>query len=263
MLGNGVESGFSYVDLRITGSQPTGVIRIPFEAPTAITAANGDKRVLSWFHRVVSETAGRVTTAQCIVEEINAGVVRTIEQNVTAPTTGAIGPQRAVAAHTLQGATTAWARPAARWFFVAGADGTIDIVLRIANPQYEAGTVATTPIYPWTGTALVASSRVADDRYVATVEERRGRISGRLLADSVQNRIDYVSLAAQFGITATITEFAPMRCGMNRCGEARLYPVHAIHSVRISYPAGTDINAFVCEVNRIKPAHVKILYKAV
>jgi len=162
VVGTGVESGITYIDVRINGTpSAAGNYDFAFVANTQVSALTGQTWTESLYYRVAAGTSSGLSTANIRFNEYTSGNVFITGQtssNLLLPTTAALSSQRVSATATLNGgATTAAIQPLLR-LGLSGA--AIDITLRIGMPQLEQGAFATSVI-PTTTTALTRSADVA------------------------------------------------------------------------------------------------------
>lgn len=114
-----------------------------------------------------------------------------------------------------------------------------------------------------------------------TVEERRRIVHGKLVSLGQQNPAYFIGLAAAYGYTITITEYAPCWCGVAATGDPCGGPETIFYwKVTIAY-AGSSIVYFlsgsgesgdllsfvtgttslICILNRYKPAHTTLIFE--
>lgn len=106
------------------------------------------------------------------------------------------------------------------------------------------------------------------------INERRARLLARITEQGGQSRAYFISLAAQYGFTITITEFFPFRAGMragSRCGDKWAYawyvnsPATPVNRFTAGSTAGEPLaswgNAILeCVIGRAAPAHTKPIF---
>jgi hypothetical protein len=149
----GTENGLSYIDLRFFGTgNANDNLRIDLEGLTQIAAANGQTWAYSLYAKAIS---GTIPTASFIFLERNiAGSSVTVGGSSFTPTSTLT---RFNSIRTLNGGVTvAFVQPSLFFAIVSGA--TYDFTIRIAAPQMELGTYATTFIR----TTTAAVTRLAD-----------------------------------------------------------------------------------------------------
>lgn len=158
VLGVGVENGYNYLQVRLSGTAVGTVIRWSLEANNVVAAAVGQV----WTHSIyISEdpTSAQVGTnliPQVEVREFNAGVGLIQDATNATPTIGNLWLQRFSHTRTLTDATTTHVNNNIRWDFTNGV--TYDRTFRIGLPQLESGVMATSPIL----TSTVAVTRNTD-----------------------------------------------------------------------------------------------------
>ena len=208
----GSEDGLPCIDLRITGTTAgIGVFALTFISSTAAPAANGEIWTGSWYWRLLAGSGPSVW--QMGWQEFEAAGTPALADDlaVTPPTGAALRAQRVINTRTLAGgATVAYVRHRLRLSVTAG---THDFTLRLAVPQLERGAVATSPILNPVG-APAATTRAADQLYIATTQERRQRILARLIERFEPTPAAIIGLAARLGDAVTLTEFRPHDCEM-------------------------------------------------
>lgn len=151
----GSEDGLPCIDLRITGTTAgVGVFALSFVSSTAAPAGNGEIWTGSWYWRLVAGSGPNVW--QMGWQEYPAAgtpALADVLVAVTAPTGAALRDQRVINTRTLAGGgTVAFVRHRLRLTVPAG---THDFTLRLAVPQLELGSFATSPILnPISGPAV-------------------------------------------------------------------------------------------------------------
>jgi uncharacterized protein YmfQ (DUF2313 family) len=56
-----------------------------------------------------------------------------------------------------------------------------------------------------------------------SIDERQLSLVMRMTMEGAQSRQFFIAVAAMIGYTITITEYRPFMCGMDRCGDSRVY----------------------------------------
>jgi hypothetical protein len=158
VVGVGVESGISYVDINIAGtSNAVTGIRNFFELTTVIPAAIGQAWNSSFYIRLIDGAQGNLglTVLQTEYDSGGTALVNATSGAVT-PTGAALNTQRPSLAYTTVNASTAFITSGLR---VAG-DGvsTYNVTLRIGMPQLEMSATATAVIATAGADASVADN---------------------------------------------------------------------------------------------------------
>lgn len=144
VVGSGTEDGMGYVDLRISGTSSNGGFAdIYFEAVTQSAAVTGDVFTASCFVKLAAGSLTGVDDIELTMLEYNSGptVIATQEGAHFTPTSIR---QRFKSTFTVGQATAAYTRMLLRVDTTGGA--TLDITLRVYQPQFEPGSGATSPI---------------------------------------------------------------------------------------------------------------------
>jgi uncharacterized protein YmfQ (DUF2313 family) len=205
----GAEDGLPSVELRIAGTLgAAGDVDIAFTTTTATPGVVSDVFTGSFFWRLISGTAP--TNWRMRFEEYASGGALLVGSQVDLlpATNAALRGQRASSAYTVGNASAAFLRHVMRLRFAAGA---VNTTLRIAVPQLERGSVATSPILNPVG-APAAITRAAEQLFIATTQERRQRILARLIERFEPTPAAIIGLASRLGSTVTLTEFRPNNC---------------------------------------------------
>ncbi|MFN8989968.1 MAG: putative phage tail protein [Betaproteobacteria bacterium] len=263
----GIEDGLPCVELRIAGTLgAAGDLDIAFTTTTATPALLNDVFTGSFFWRLISGT--NPANWRMRFEEYGSGGALLVGSQVdlSPATNAALRGQRASSAYTVANASAAFLRHVMRLRFAAGA---VNVTLRLAVPQLERGSGATSPILNPVG-APAATTRAADQRYVATVAERRARVLARLIERFEPTPAAIIGLAAQLGDTVTLTEFRPHDCE-DDC-EAALLDEPWAHAFQVAGGAQLVVEftcedtsetplsqwrtgAYECAIRRFAPAH--------
>ena len=237
----GTEDGLPCVELRIAGTLGAATdLDIAFTTTTATPAVVADLFMGSFFWRLISGTAP--INWRMRFEEYSSGGALLVGNQVAlaAATAAALRGQRVSSAYTVGNASAAFLRHVMRLRFSAGA---VNATLRLAVPQLERGAVATSPILNPVG-APAATTRAADQLYIATTQERRQRILARLIERFEPTPAAIIGLAARLGSTVTLTEFRPHDCEMS-C-EAPVLDEAWAHAFQVA--GGAQLVAeFTCE----------------
>lgn len=263
----GTEDGLACVELRIAGTLGAATdLDIAFTTTTATPAVVADVFTGSFFWRLISGTAP--TNWRMRFEEYSSGGALLVGNQVdlVAATNAALRGQRVSSAYTVGNASAAFLRHVMRLRFAAGA---VNTTLRLAVPQLERGAVATSPILNPVG-APAATTRAADQLYIATTQERRARILARLIERFEPTPAAIIGLAARLGDTVTLTEFRPHDCEM-AC-EAPVLDEAWAHAFQVAGGAQQVVEftcedtsetplsqwrtgAYECAIRRFAPAH--------
>ena len=202
----GTEDGLPCVELLIAGTLGAATdLDIAFTTTTATPAVVADVFTGSFFWRRIGGTAP--TDWQMRFEEYSSVGALLVGNQVglAAATAAALRGQRVSSAYTVSNASAAFLRHVMRLRFAAG---VVKTSLRLAVPQLERGPVATSPILNPVG-APAATTRAADQLYIATAQERRQRILARLIERFEPTPAAIIGLATRLGSTVTLTEFRP------------------------------------------------------
>lgn len=151
-------SGLRFIDIRFFGTaSASGSLRVYVETSTGITAAPGQAWTFSEYLAVVAGTTNNINSFNLSIEEYTAGgaLLTGGDLTITAPP-AALPSFRPSATRTLSDPSVARVRPSLALQVASGA--AIDITLRIAAPQMEMGSTATTPILT-NGTAISFAPR--------------------------------------------------------------------------------------------------------
>ncbi|HYF35449.1 MAG TPA: putative phage tail protein [Prosthecobacter sp.] len=110
-----------------------------------------------------------------------------------------------------------------------------------------------------------------------TLQERRDLVVTKLNAVGGQSRQYYIDLAAVYGITITIDEFFPFRCGRSGCGDGLnggdwpwTWQVNAAATKTVYFRCGASQcgdqfllitnEQLECLINKYKPAHTEVIF---
>lgn len=164
VVASGIESGVSYVDVRISGTTTaSGQIFISPESTSAIVASSGQTWTASWYLSLIS---GSVTSSGLSVQRIDvserdaSGNLLASAQKTFIPVVAPLSRTRQSVSRTIANASAARVHSAFR--IDAANSAAIDFTIRIGMPQLEQGTLATSVI----PTSTAAATRNAD---VATI----------------------------------------------------------------------------------------------
>jgi len=158
IVGTGIESGITYIDIRISGTATTTAL-IYFESNSTVAATNNQSWATSVFVKIVGGGTTNITKTATTLRMSDSGGVNLGflgGSSITLPTSGtSLSACRFSSSHTTNNASTAFVMPA----FALTAAGAIDITLRIGLPQLELGAFATSVI----STTSASATRNADD----------------------------------------------------------------------------------------------------
>ena len=155
VVGTGSENGLNYIDYLLSGSGIIADINIRFESTTQIVASNGQTWTSTFYTKIVSGNTGSSGKIVSSIDELtNVGVRVNVVTSSIAVSTSSL--DRFTFTKTLNGgASTARIRSSIDYF----TGGTpYNFVLRVAAPQLESGSYATTFI----PTTTAAATRVVD-----------------------------------------------------------------------------------------------------
>ena len=263
----GTEDGLPCLELRIAGTLGAATdLDIAFTTTTATPALLNDVFTGSFFWRLITGPAP--TNWRMRFEEYSSGGALLVGNQVDllAATNAALRGQRVSSPYTVGNASAAFLRHVMRLRFSAGA---VNTTLRLAVPQLERGVVATSPILNPIG-APAATTRAADQLYIATTQERRARILARLIERFEPTPAAIIGLAARLGDTVTLSEFRPHDCEMG-C-EAPVLDDAWAHAFQVAGGAQQVVEftcedtsetplsqwrtgAYECAIRRFAPAH--------
>ena len=148
-------TGLPYVDLRLSGTPSgTGSIGVAFDAVTAVAAAVGQTWTRSLYLAIVGGNTTNVTAFNNYLIVYDSGSVALVanSSNIFSSVTGTMA--RFSAGYTIVSATAAYLQQIILVGYTSG--NAIDITLRIAAPQLELGSFATSPILTYGAAATRA-----------------------------------------------------------------------------------------------------------
>jgi hypothetical protein len=181
IVGTGVESGITYADIRLFGTNTSGFTQFPaiyFETSSEIAAVPSQTWAESLYVRLAAGTGQSFDFGFHELDSGGAVLRSTVVSGGSSitPTAGALATSRRSGSATT-GASTAFVRPVIAFTVLNNA--AIDITLRIGLPQLELGAFATSVI-PTTTTAL---TRAADVASVNTLSPWYNATEGTLYAE--------------------------------------------------------------------------------
>lgn len=160
VVGAGTEAGFSYVDIRLSGTSTTGASPIIRADQLYSAAAVGQLWTHSLFVRVVAGSLTGITSVRAYLTEWSAGPAFLGQQYAAIDVSAAsMGASRRSFSAALVSASISLVGSQIDVLPEIGV--SVDCTLRIAAPQLELGTFATSPILNPVGTPAV-TSRAAD-----------------------------------------------------------------------------------------------------
>ena len=211
IVGSGMEDDIPYFDLRFFGTATSGSFsRVGLgNSLIGLNISNNAQSSFSAFCRLVGGSLSQISGCRIGIQGRNGA------GSVVGGQSGLLNFTPNVAPLRDQFAFVTWAPTDlnvvyGEWFLdiLRAATATVDVTLRIGAPQHELGPVATSRIFPPVGTQA-ASTRAADNLFIATVEERRARILARLIERFEPTPAAIIGLAARLGDTVTLSEFRP------------------------------------------------------
>jgi len=201
VIGVDTDSGFSYIDVKISGTNTSGTTGFPsvvFESNTQVSASLGQTWTHSFYAKIAAgSVSGFSSTSVQVIESTSGG--STLASSTTAIS---LTSSNARFSHTrtLTEATTA--RITGR-FVSSVADGaSIDLTLRIAAPQLEQGAFPTSYI-PTTSAAV---TRSADSAVVTPISSFYNASEGTLFAEATASTTNGVASGINQQTVATLLE---------------------------------------------------------
>jgi hypothetical protein len=167
VVGTGTEGGLPYVDVRIFGTfLAASQINLSFSQATVVVASQGQTWTGSVYARSVAGSTTNLSSTNIAINEFNATGTYLVSGGITYPlsalsSVGSVAAGRQIATRTLSNASVA--RVQTTLVVVSTSGGAVDVTLRIAAPQLEQGSFATSPI----PTTSVAVTRAADVGYIS------------------------------------------------------------------------------------------------
>ena len=150
VIGTGVESGISYIDIRLDGTpSASGVYDIGYENTTQIVASNGQTWTGATYYKLQNGSLTGLSAVNHRITYRDVASALTVNGVDFTPTGSALAVQRKSITGTATNAATAYVVATVR-LSLSGA--AIDITLRIGLPQLEIGNTAG-PAIPTSGTA--------------------------------------------------------------------------------------------------------------
>lgn len=156
VVGLGVVNGFSYVDLRFSGTPSSTSHQVSFDGTTQIAVASGEKWTSSAWVALVGGSLTNISSVDVRSCEMASGTFVTADQAQYSGLNSTL-QRRSVTRTMASGATHV--QPRVRLNLTSGQ--AIDVTLRIAAPQCELGTGASSFI-PTTSAAVARSQDRVD-----------------------------------------------------------------------------------------------------
>lgn len=173
IVGIGSENGLNYIDYRISGSSSGSIdLNIRFESTTQISASNGQTWTSTFYAKLVSGNTGSGKIVNTI-SECNAGVA--LSNNTSSITLNTSSLDRFTFTRTNTNASTTRIRNSCDFY----AANDFDFTIRLAAPQMELGTFASTFI----PTTSIATTRNIDGCQVTGVSSAIGQTEGVVFFD--------------------------------------------------------------------------------
>jgi uncharacterized protein YmfQ (DUF2313 family) len=265
VVGSGSVAGLPYVDVRLSGNNTNNASPfVQFHGNVIATVLNEE-----WTNSVfIQKISGSgISYAECGISEFTAAAAylgqsgQSLDMTPAATNLVRLAHRRVMSLAGVQNLVA--------FVFFSPSAPVVDATFRIACPQLERGPVATSPILNPVG-VYAATTRAADQRYVATVAERRARVLARLIERFEPTPAAIIGLAARLGDAVTLTEFSPHDCE-DAC-EAPLLDDAWAHAFQVAGAsalvveftcedgAETPLNqwrtgAYECAIRRFAPAH--------
>jgi hypothetical protein len=176
IVGAGTEAGFSYLDIKFSGTTSTSALTVAYESQSLVAAASGQTWTGSHYVTLVGGSLTNITIVRTTVRGNTSGgsLLESDSTNFT-PTSTAT---RFSHTRTLNDATTARVNTNIGITFSSGA--TIDITLRIAAPQLEQGAFPTSYI----PTTTAAATRAADSAVVTPISSFYNQVEGTVVVEA-------------------------------------------------------------------------------
>lgn len=207
VVSTGTESGIPYVDLRVSGTSSGTLNADVTPEILAAAAALGEIWTASFYIRRIAGSLAGLNVIAFFMREFS-GVGAFLGQtslNVGFDAASFLASRRILTSSVLN-PSTGIVDLSFQVFPFAGA--TVDVTFRLAAPQLELGSFATSPILNPVGAPAV-TTRAADNLLIATVAERRQRILARLIERFEPTPAAIIGLAARLGNAVTLSEFRP------------------------------------------------------
>lgn len=142
----GTENGLNYIDYKFSGTATGSIVRFLFESTSQIVASNGQVWTSSLYGKIISGTFD--SSAFGFIQRNNVGGnLGLLSQSGTFTSVF----NRISTTQTVNQATTAFVQPFLDFYVTSSV--SYNFTIRIAQPQMELGTYATTPIPTTTASA--------------------------------------------------------------------------------------------------------------
>jgi uncharacterized protein YmfQ (DUF2313 family) len=95
----------------------------------------------------------------------------------------------------------------------------------------------------------------------STEQERQDALVAKLDAKPTPTPAAFVALGVKYGLTVSVSEFVPARCGITRCNEPMRGEAwaHCFWLTVFGAGSGPEVN-FECEASSLKPAHAELRF---
>jgi hypothetical protein len=199
IVGTGIESGITYIDIRIFGTTTSALFYvIRPESTNFVAATNGQTWTSAQYVRLVGGSLANLIRVNKVVQYSDAvGAPLTYGVGDITPTGAALNTQRFVRTTTASSALTAFVIGYVQ--IEANSGVAIDITLRIGLPQLEFGAFATSVI-PTTTTALTRAADVASVNTLSPwYNATEGTLFGEFLIPSAMTSLSTPRIATFLG----------------------------------------------------------------
>jgi uncharacterized protein YmfQ (DUF2313 family) len=265
VVGSGSVAGLPYVDIRLLGNNLNNASPIVQFHNVFIPTALNEEWTNSVFIQKISGSG--ISHAACGIAEFTAVSAylgessRSLDMTPATTSLVRLDHRRVMSLAGVQNLSA--------YVVFSPSAPVVVATFRLAVPQLERGGVATSPILNPVG-APAATTRAADQLYIATIQERRQRILARLIERFEPTRANIIGLAARLGDTVTLTEFRPHDCAAD-CEAALLGDAWA-HAFQVNGASQSVVEftcvdgcetplsqwrtgAYECAIRRFAPAH--------
>ena len=178
IVGTGTESGLAYVDFKVSGTPTANGDAIFAPEPlNHVSASSGQTWTGSFYSKLVGGGLTNVLSVNIFVQERAANIIKGTTTTAFTPTSASLNTQRNVVTRTLTDATSNTVGVTLQINYTSG--NPIDLTLRIAAPQLEAGAFPTSYI----PTTTAAATRSADSAVVTPISGFYNQSEGTLFAE--------------------------------------------------------------------------------